>query len=274
MASSCYAIRMDLLSQETYETKLGPGRPRLAKGNDLIGFEKQSKGVCFLGTSKVIDTKDLRGEDVTIRLVTFERLTEFPEPRLLSALAGSLARVYRFLEPERHFRHRIVALTKGDFQTITEKRIDPNRSIFRYLFAALPLEMQTDFIRLNAGIMPSKAASRIEDYSALAQRIVSFFEERVRKTLELLASVPAAHAKIHAAALPSLKDLYFVSHDTKEELAFGEATVAAQRLLQSNLLFAPEHDSKPLLQECSYQLKTSLLSKEKSIFKRWNETLF
>lgn len=274
MASSCYAVSMDLLNQKRFEVKVGPGHPRFVTDNDLVGFEKESEEVYFHGTSRVTYVEEKVSGEIRFRIVEVDELTNFSKPRRLSVLAGSLEKVYRFLEPERHFRRCIVALPKSDFATIVEERVDVYRTVFRYLFSALPLEIQTEFIRTNTSILPSKPGRKIRNYSELAPRIVSFFEGQVGETLSLLARIPTAYRKIHVDDLPSLKKLYMASEDAKETVAFGEITTDAEKLLKSNPIFASETDSKPLLQECKNQLSKILISESVHIWKKWNENLF
>jgi hypothetical protein len=269
VASPCYAIHVGLIKQGTFETKVGAGQPRLAAGNDLIAFVRKHREVSFLGTSKVERTKIAGSDEAPIRLEGVSEVSSFSEPRTLAVLAGSLKKVYRFLEPERHFQRPIVALSVDDFETITTGQVDLFRTVFRYLFSALPFEVQAEFTKMHAASIPSRSEGRVWEYPDLAKAIVSFFGERVRGTMRLLAQLATVHQDIKISDLPAFRTLHLESN--AEVISLGETATAAQRELEHNVLFASRGEGQPLLHEATKQLD---VNEDRELWRRWDETLF
>ena len=273
MANRYYAIAIDLIESGSFELKVGPGNPRCVAGNDLIGFEREHDNVYFLGTSRVKSVEEKEFGGIRLYVVKVDVLADFSKPRRLSVLAGSLEKVYRFLEPERHFRRRIVGLSKDDYQTIVEERVDLNRSIFRYLFSALPLELQTEFIRMHSDILPLKSEAKIRDFSALASAIVSFFNSRLRETLELMGHLRSTYDKLGVKGIPPLKKLFLASGNLEDMVAFGEVVIDMDDLLRTNSLYAPRTSNITLLEKCMKLVEQEDI-KSMRWKRRWNETIF
>lgn len=275
MASRYYAIACDLIDRRSFEVKVGPGNPRCVAGSGLIGFERENDDVYFLGTSRVESAEEKESNGIRRCTVKVDELTDFSRPRRLSVLAGSLEKVYRFLDPDRHFRRNIVGLPKSDYQAIVEERIDLNRSIFRYLFSALPLDIQTEFIRSHIEVLPARSGEKIRDYSELAVAMISFYERKVREPLDMCARTAKIYSQIDASNMPPLQRLELTSGDMDRSVDFGRSVLDIAVLLGENPIFSPVFDNESLLQECkSLTADIDSMNTKTLRTRKWNETLF
>ena len=125
MARSFFAYQKELAEVQPYLNALGAYRPRLENGDPGIAFGRDGDDVSFIGQSSANVLEEREDDNVgRYQLISFGTIDFFPEPRLLSVLAGSLERVYRFLTPERHFMRPIVKLSRNDFDAISSNSID------------------------------------------------------------------------------------------------------------------------------------------------------
>jgi hypothetical protein len=224
--------------------------------------------------------KPVREADVekAINDVTFGPGKPFDAPRPLREIAGSLQRVYRYLDPGRHFSRKVNALRRDDYRAIVDGKVEIPRSIFRYLFSALPLAVQSEFVRTYPGSFPRTAQGYVTQYSALCRELFTFLDTRVRVPLQLLADTAAAYATIRRAGVPSFAvwrllpevDGGEVSHfGVQRSIPFGATALEASRMTEANPLFGGASSRGILLAECRRELE-ELDGKER----RWRDPVF
>jgi hypothetical protein len=91
---------------------------------------------------KVVRPQYIHGLDVEV--------TDIPQkPILLDDIALSLATVYRYAQPEKHFQQQFRQLPKEDFETISKKLVYVARTAFGKIANALPYENKLDFALLT-----------------------------------------------------------------------------------------------------------------------------
>ena len=287
MPSSAYAIDRDFVEQVTVSMELGGPRPQLRKGNAIVVFDRHDGSLDFVGTSNIISSSIENVSDARLDLqknvVTFGEIRMFDKPRPLNTIAGSLHRVYRFLEPQKHFKRRVNALSSQDYKTIVDYSLEIPRSIFRYLFSAIPLAIQSEFVRTYPRSFPLTAEGHIESYGELADELISFLDNRVGATLRLLTDVALAYEGITHAEIPPLSSLHLApgrseqfsrSRPVSENvtvgmIAFGISALGARRLITTNRLFGGGEIRQELLEECKAQL-AEYEGKER----RWTDPVF
>ena len=282
MVTQHYAINRSFASTLQLETRLGPSRPRLEVGDLLILFDKRSDDLYFTGTSAVVSATDVSqpaeetGERKTIRLIEISKINDLDHEQRLSVLSGSLEKVYRFLDPQRHFMHRIVKLSQKDYRTITEGRIYVDRSVFRQLFAALPLPLKAEFVKQHIDAFPLISNGTVDDYRRLAGLLVAFLEERVLEPLHILAVIASIHEDAIGQRLPALRNLHLTEgRDCRgnkiEPIAFGDTCQKVRDLIRSNRLFATSPVEPVLLNEALTQLNSIDFEEENT---KWNDQIF
>lgn len=272
MASRYYAINNELIMHNSFKTKVGPAQPKPIKGSKLIIFEKDlsRKEMFFLGTSEVLETEKFEKEDEIFLIVKIDEPREFDEPRDLLVLAGSLRKVYRFLQPHLHFQRKIVALDKYDFQTIVNNEIDLSRSIFQYIFSSLPLNIKGEFMRIHSEKMSLTAKGTIADYNNILDVLINFIEERVASVFELFCDMASTHEDLQNKSpnIPKLKTLTLAKGDTKMEIPFGIVAKSVSDFLHTNQIFRRKGIEKLLLEE------TELAIGDLEDYKKWDDQIF
>jgi hypothetical protein len=195
------------------------GRCKPDEGSEIIIFQEMSDDINFVSHAKVASVKyeDLgegrRGTGTAI----IDRLEPLLGERPLSGLSGSLQKTRFFLEPQRHFRQDIVALSPEDFQAIQTGEVDLPRSIFRMTFHALPLELQAEFVRLHANLFPKiEGRGRWFDYNALAAALLDFYEERLSMGFNLLQMVETSYPS-SIPGVPDISGLYLSAGSIENE---------------------------------------------------------
>lgn len=264
MADSFYAVNAASIEGTTIEHKVGPYRARVQPRAAFVVFTLHGEEALFTGTSSVTDIDERSEDDRLVQTITIEPIERFSEARDLSAIAGSLEKVYRFLEPERHFKWRdIIRLSEHDFKTISENSVAVHRSVFRFLFCSLPLDVQSDFVRRFIGEFPLDNDGNIRSYVGLAQLIVRFYRLHVRSPLVLVQRFASVHQKfsmgIERVALrrrtPSLSSLRLRRGEGGEDIRFGATAERVSELMANNRLFAMNDTQPALLEEAEAQLR-------------------
>lgn len=278
-----FAAERSLVAGETVEVKLRLFSPRPDEGDRLIVFKRDDEGaITFVGTSEVLSAtdRDVReeGEVIRFRTLSFASESVFDEPRTLALLAGSLQKVYRFLDPERHFARPIVKLDFDDYQAIEQNIIATYRTVFRYLFSSLPLPIQAEFVRLHIEQYPHSASRIVSNYRDLAGPLIKFVDGRVAPMLRLLTQVGDLKTEELGEGIPSVHDLYLGTEASAVEktgssvsnIAIGRAGIeAANFLRRSRFLNTDVDDMTSLLSEALEQLATATESE-----RPWNDAIF
>jgi hypothetical protein len=245
-------------------------------------FKRESKDLMFVGQSSVLEASRLAvsegGAESQINKVQFAPIEEFESPRPLREMAGSLQRVYRYLDPNRHFARQVNALQRDDYETIAKASIEIPRSIFRYLFSALPLPIQSEFVRTYPGSFPSTAQGFVHVYAELARELLTFLESRVRVPIQLLASVASAYGTIERAKVPQVREWWLApGEDTEDKVSpkrqvripVGAAAETAASVLEQTSLFEPNTRNVSVLEECRKELATF-----EGQERRWRDPVF
>jgi hypothetical protein len=264
MADAYYAVNRASVDENTIEHKVGPFRARVKSGASIVLFTLSGEGAFFTGTS-VASAVDERVEDERlVQTITIDPTEEFSEPRKLSAMGGSLQKVYRFLEPERHFKFRdIIRLSEQDYMTISDNLIAVHRSVFRFLFSSLPLDVQSDFVRRFISDLPLDDDGNIKSYESLAPLIVDYYRWHIRSPLVLIERFAAVHQNFGSERArvapqrrtPNLRSLVLRNGEVGEDIQFGETSEGVSRLMANNRLFAKGPEDPPLLDEAATQLR-------------------
>lgn len=278
MARSYFAIRRDLLRRVTYLNHLGRSHPRLATDDSLVVYEKNGGEVIFVGTSSVASVQDQESsEGGAIQVATFSSVEEFSEPRLLPVLAGSLEKVYRFLRPELHFKRVIVKLSRPDFYTIVKNEIDLYRSMFRYLFTALPIELQADFVRRNITSFPLSRKGELTDYRPICPIIVAYYQTNIVDSFGLLQRLSSQFDRLRGiSGVPPLESLYFTDGDGQNEIDLGQTAQRTAALLESNPLFARGAQNATLIEEAQKQnqFPEDASGGTRTSLRKWTDPIF
>src|SRR5947209_7511822 len=106
MADAYYAVNAGYVDENKIEHKVGPFRARVKSRAPLVLFRLSGEEVFFTGTSVASAVEERVEDGRIVQTIAIAPVEEFSELRVLSAIAGSLEKVYRFLEPERHFKFR------------------------------------------------------------------------------------------------------------------------------------------------------------------------
>jgi len=264
MAEHYYAVNKSSISGTIIEHTLGPYRAHVREDSDLVIFSFSGEEVYFTGTSRTTEVHEREQDDHVVQTITIEELRPYPEERRLSVLAGSLEKVYRFLEPSRHFQRRpIIRLTEQDYVTIAKNTIDVYRSTFRILFESLPVGVQADFIRLHLDVFPWDRDGRIHTYRELAPLLVKFYRTEVSSPLVLLRDFAVVHEKFsqrleantEQGRTLDIRNLVVGAQETRNFIGFGSVAQEAAELMRSNGLFAETLGNPMLLQEAEAQLR-------------------
>ena len=269
MASKYYAINNELIFYDSFKTKVGPAQPKFTKGVELILFEKDSKQIFFTGTSEVIEVKTVKKEEAFFQIVKIDEPKLFEKELDLAVFAGSLKKVYRYLEPYKHFQRRIVALDQDDFETIVNKKLCMSRTIFRYLFSSLPLEIQTEFFNEYHKEMHCDPNGIIKDYSLALRYLIEYFKERIVSLFGLFAQFNDIYDKFQENnnEVPELSKLSLASGDMDEQIWFGRAVKEAKRLFKSNAILSEGEAEKSLLEKTN-----PYLDEERN--RKWKDPIF
>lgn len=277
-----FAIEDTLAAEGTFKVPFGPFRPRIERGDHLITFRRLEDDIEFVATCRALSISDavLRDEEQEprrIRAIEISEIEELEKPRSLVVHAGSLEKVYRFLDPTRHFRSKIVNLSEADFKNLVAGRIFMARSVFRYLFTALPLAVQSDFVRQYAEEFPLSTQGTVNSYNTLAPMLVKFISERLTDPLSILSRIAALHEELSEAnvPVPPIQTLQLVNEDQRgtvgrTRIRLGQTCSVAASVLMTNRFFAEADGEQPLFREAMSQLRDALEEEER----RWDDPIF
>ena len=282
MVKRYFAIDRSAIHGLRVEIRLTRPAPRLEVGDSLVIFEKQPDDIHFTGRSMVLSARDLTpaiedaGEQAATRLVDMSEIINLENPQRLTVICGSLERVYRFLDPQRHFLHKIVTLSQNDYETITDAEIHVSRSVFRKLFTALPLAVKAEFVRRHIEAFPLTSEESIHNYTDLAHLLITFIQERMIEPLRMLATMAHLHQDSTGKGLPDLDNLYLADGSDPESkrvqpIAIGKTCVAVHDMLKANRLFLAPEGEMSLLEEALQQLRNADVETEN---KKWNDPIF
>ena len=170
---------------------------------------------------------------------------------------GSLQRTRHFLEPWDDFKSWIVALSRQDWRTIHDYVVAIDRSIYRSLFHALPLEMQAEFGRQHADLFPNGRRLR---YTRLAETLIAYLEDTLAEHWQLFGALQAKYPS-NLEGMPPLEQLWLTNGNGSARLRsggirFGSDVIALHGILGRLVSPSPDAGSS-LLAECRTQLETA-----------------
>lgn len=268
MSADHYAINTRILDGSAFQAKSGPSAPRFRPGLRLVIFERLNTEVLFVAVAAVTEVERIQDE-IPLEQVTLAKADVFKKARELRVLAGSLEKVYRFLTPERHFRRNVVALSSRDFSTIVQGRIDVARSIFKYVFAAIPFRMQAEFASIYSKLAPD---GRARTYTSLAPLLMTYVVHHLSTPLQQLERIRELYGGIDLLEKPALESLVVGEEDDgRSDIPLGRAIEESTRFLNQTQLLRPRGDRPPLLDDCRREL---LLAHKEDEDCRWNEKIF
>lgn len=265
--AGAYAIESSAIAPEGWFVLELPMRSRPKAGARLVLFERRDNDILFVARMTIVSAPERPegGEKYIVKSV--ER---FDTPRLLTVLGGSLQKTRRFLDPGFHFKKWLVALSDADYQTIVKDSPDVTRSVFRLLFHALPLVIQSAFVREHAELFPQQER-RSYRYDRLAEALVLFLEQRVGGAIQL-ADLFVRSYPTNIPDFPRVVDLRASAGDGAGSIPFGREVVSVADLGSTSPLFAPATDRVALLAECRNQLTFSVRDQDRR--RRWTDPIF
>lgn len=262
----CYAVILDSVENGIFENSLGPMRPRVSKNDKIIAFERTKPEILFIGTTEVTDVSRLTERIQKIKVSPME---EFNYARKLSQLAGSLERVKNYLYPYKHFERRdIIAISPRDYNTIQLDRLDEKRTVFRYLFASLPISLKSDFVRLYPHILVN---NRISNYELAAQAIIEYFEETINPILQRLSQIYVSVQQLETTGIRA-QQLVLGSDEVRKDISFGISALLTHELIGRNELFSSKGRGE-LLGKC-LEVMSQSEDKNNKWSKQWNDEIF
>jgi len=273
----CYAMRADMIEDSVITQKLGRFRTRVEPNSIAVIYQRTTGDVKFVGIVIVESVRESSEGDARLQVITLSESLPFPEPRELSVLAGSLEKVKYFLAPERHFKRSVLKLSRKDFRSIVNLTIDIHRSVFRYLFSALPLELQADFIRQHIDSIPLSSNGTVIDYEPIAPLLVKYYQNHVRNSFELVDLVVKKFSEMDVEGFTHLNSLMLTDSNGENTIHFGRDSEIVSGLFSQNALFAKGEDRGTLVEEALMQIEGEgqiMAKTPPSVRRRWNDTLF
>lgn len=249
-----FAVRDLILRDQPVRNTLGPFRARLVRGAECVVFSADSQDGKFIGITQVIQVRETTDGDRRIQFAEFTDITRFEHAREFSVIAGSLDRVKNVLEPHRHFTRSVLKVSPRDYATIVENEVDVPRSVFRYLFAALPMEIQTAFLQQENVDLAKFYGGAGSVMKGLDEAILSFMQKRVLPQFELVAGVASAIARLNVRALPPIRELMMTDGRGEQPVALGSLSEGVARMLRENALFSEGSNRPQLLSEAMHQI--------------------
>lgn len=255
------AVDADRLSGASSRLHVGrTGYPILSEGMTVVLFRHIGEEVRFfstgeLGPVEIIQKEEIderNGEQVQreLQVSDIRALQTFPD-QPLRRLGGSLARVTNFLEPERHFRRHVVAFyDPDDLLVIKLGSVAVYRTVFRYLFAALPYSVRADFVSRHAERFVGGSVPRIREYRELAPLLVDYVERHLAEIFVLLRSIRRRYESIQARDLPPLDDLVLAEEAEETHSIWTSASViplgTSSRAVDRSLFGHAESEMSPI----------------------------
>ncbi len=213
-----FAIRADVIREPSASAVQ---LDRLREDDEVVVFHRSNGDVFFTATTTVLSAAS-DGND-GYKPPVFAELHPFKKQHPLSILSGSLHKVYRwFLQPERHFRRRVIWLDYDDFEVIRTGVLNIERSTFRYLFSALPFQMQSDFVSRYFDPSSMSEQGDVLDYRRLADAIVHYLESEVVGPLNMVRDSAEHFERLRDVRdLPRLQQLVLSDESGRETLPIG-----------------------------------------------------
>lgn len=254
MIDSYLCVHKTLLIRQPVQHRLGPFRARLVNGAHCVVFEADWRGGKFLGISRVRDIREIVEDNRVIQFPVFDEVQAFDRPRDLRALAGSLERVRHVLEPQRHFSRSILKLSRHDFFVIKDNRADVSASVFRYLFAALPMEMQADFLQQEGVDLEKFYGDGPNALDGLDVRLNAFFDKNLTPSLDLVRSLAETYNQVQISGAPGIGALCMTDGNGEGNVPLGRIAQDVTQLLVRNGLFSEGPTRPRLLDEIPRQV--------------------
>lgn len=242
-------------------------RSRPKPGARIVFFKRQNKDIVFVSWATVADALDTPEEGAAYLVAAAQ---QFDKPRSLKVLGGSLQKTRRFLDPGFHFKRQLVALSDSDFDTIINDKPDIARSVFRFLFHALPLVVQSAFVQEHAELFPRQQRQNYE-YDRLADALVLYLEQRIGEAIQLTDQFVRTYP-IDIPKFPMLADLRVSSGDTEDAIPFGKEVLVLAEFGRTSPLFNNTNGGDTLLAECRKQLSSTVSTQERR--RRWTDLIF
>ena len=142
--------------------------------------------------------------------------------------------------------------------------------MFRLLFHALPLVIQSAFVREHADLFPQQER-RSYRYDQLAEALVAYLEQRVGGAIQLADQFVRSYPT-DIADFPKLADLRTSAGDGTGSIPLGREVVSVADLGSTSPLFAPAPARVALLAECRKQLNASERKQDRR--RRWTDPIF
>ena len=281
MAKAYFAVRASEIQSQRFLNRLGRSKPTLRQGDAILLFNKQGEeGLQFVSKATVLTANLVDQNEARTQQVGISEPEGLTKPISLRAIAGSLRKVYRFLNPERHFRRSIIKIPFADFETIANNRVDQDRSIFRYLFSALPFELQTDFLTNYGNDAGIDDRGVVGGYEQLSRSILEYFEEEITQCFDALEWCRRSFKPLEDIRdMPSMNQLVLTSSDGEDAtIPLGRILSATSGVSSGNSLFSEVAGERSLLSEAREQLRRSESTESSNSptnrRRVWNETIF
>lgn len=159
-----------------FETSGGFG---LTSGDRVVCFRRGSAGkILFEEFGEVQSISTTALDDGRKRFsVVLTNVQPLNQLTSLEDFSYSLLKVYRFAEPERHFRRRYVYLEQEDFETLEKGRVFWSRTAFALYASRLPVEWLNEFSfevgRAHPSFIMHPATMRFQDLWILLEEFIS-----------------------------------------------------------------------------------------------------
>ena len=100
-----------------------------------------------------------------------------------------------------------------------------SRSIFRYIFSSLPLDIKAEFIKTHSEKISLTTKGAIMSYNIILNELIRFIEERIVSLFELFCDIASTHEDLQNKNqnIPKLETLMLTKGDTGIEIPFGIA---------------------------------------------------
>src|SRR6266404_1189935 len=254
MGQRFFALDRRKIQDGKIRVRLGAFRPRFVKGDAILSYKRNAEDIIFTEQMIAEAVKEQEEKDGNFQTTSVGKPVGLDGGRRLAVLAGSLQKVYRFLHPERHFRQGFARLTQDDYETIIHNAADVERSVFRYLFSALPFQVQTDFVSSHFGEDIITSDGHVKDYALLSKELLRYFKTRVETFVFLLTACEKTFSEMKGVKnLPSINRLVIQNPEDREAFEIGRLA-REFRGLAENSLFSEKPGVPPLLAEALAQL--------------------
>jgi hypothetical protein len=122
-------------------------KPAITEGDEVVIFRRDREGVFFTANGIAADVRiDVVNGSIAFSFVVANLKLLEPARRLFD-FAYSLVKIYRYLQPWRHFQRRYVSLVREDFRTLVDARIFWSRTAFGMFVNHLPEAALARFVQ-------------------------------------------------------------------------------------------------------------------------------